>query len=106
VVAGAEHDDAGVGDRQQVLVSVTRGVVHAALTPISGRRELTIARPSSNVSSGLGTELTTVSSPGRFRDPKSTVKSGGMRNVELPTGDVLSVKPLKYDTVTRLGRGD
>ena len=28
---------------------------------------------------------------------KSTVKSGGMANDVTPTGDVLSVKPLKYE---------
>src|SRR6266545_2991867 len=76
------------------------------LTPISGRLELTMARPSSKTNSGLQTELHTVSSPGRSRELKSTVKSGGMAKDVTPTGDVLSVKPLKYETETRLALSD
>jgi hypothetical protein len=47
-----------------------------------------------------------VSSPGRFRELKSTVKSGGIRNEVAPTGEVLSLKPLKYETETRLVLAD
>ncbi len=60
-----------------------------------------MARPSSKTSSGLGTELTTVSSLGRLREPKSTVKSGGMMNDDEPTGELLSLNPTNQDTVTR-----
>src|SRR5436190_20789272 len=75
------------------------------LTPICGSRELTIARPSSKVSSGLGTELVAVSVSGRLRVAKSMVKSGGITSDVAPTGDVLSVSPRKYKTETGLGRG-
>src|SRR6476661_6482042 len=74
------------------------------LTPICGSRELTMARPSSKVSSGLGTELVAVSASGRLRVAKSTVKSGGITKDVTPTGDVLSLNPRKYETETRLGR--
>src|SRR6185369_7469901 len=75
------------------------------LTPICGSRELTMARPSSKVSSGLGTELTTVRASGRLRVAKSTEKSGGITKDVAPTGVVLLENPRKYETVTRLGRG-
>ena len=65
-----------------------------------------MARPSSKTNSGLQTELHTVSSPGRSRELKSTVKSGGMAKDVTPTGDVLSVKPLKYETETRFALSD
>src|SRR5690242_14738183 len=76
------------------------------LTPISGNIELTIARPSSKTNSGSQIELQTVNSPGRLREEKSTVKPGGMAKAVTPTGEVLSVNPLKYETKTRLIKPD
>lgn len=60
-----------------------------------------MARPSSEVSSGAQIELHTVTSPGRLREQKSTVKSGVMAKLVEQTGFALLLNPLKYETATR-----